>query len=105
MSHDDGYLVYEGSHGHRLMAGYTGLPTYGDNNAGGWRLVSLASYDAIMKPATETLDRMLVVLFATLVGCGRRGSLGGAARRRAGIKADQGCKDTRCGSLWRSGCC
>ena len=32
------------------MAGYTGLATYGDNKAGGWRLISLASYEAIMKP-------------------------------------------------------
>jgi CheY-like chemotaxis protein len=30
---NDGYLVYDGSHGHKLMAGYTSLPTYGDNNA------------------------------------------------------------------------
>jgi PAS domain S-box-containing protein len=67
-SRDDGYLVYKGSHGHKLMAGYTTLWTYGVNKAGGWQLITLASYDAIMKPATETFDRMLSVLFATLVG-------------------------------------
>jgi len=31
---NDGYLVYEGSHGRKLMAGYIGLSTYGDNKAG-----------------------------------------------------------------------
>ena len=67
-SRNDGYLVYEGSHGHKLMAGYIGLPTYGDNKIGSWRLVSLASYDAIMKPVSASFNRMLAVLLATLAG-------------------------------------
>jgi signal transduction histidine kinase/CheY-like chemotaxis protein len=67
-SQNDGYLVYEGSHGHKLLAGYIGLPTYGDNKVGGWSLVSLASYDAIMKPVRASFDRMLAVLLGTLVG-------------------------------------
>jgi hypothetical protein len=33
-SSKDGYLIYEGSHGRKLMAGYTALPTYGDNKVG-----------------------------------------------------------------------
>jgi hypothetical protein len=37
-----GHLVYTDSLGHKLMAGYTGLATYGDNKSGGWRLVSPA---------------------------------------------------------------
>jgi PAS domain S-box-containing protein len=67
-SGDDGYLVYTGSHGHKVMTGYARLRTYGANKAGDWRLISLASYDSIMKPATETFNRMLSVLFATLAG-------------------------------------
>jgi PAS domain S-box-containing protein len=67
-SREDGYLVYQGAHGHELMAGYTTLWTFGANKAGGWRLITLASYDAIMRPATKTFDRMLGVLFVTLVG-------------------------------------
>ena len=66
-SRDDGYLVYMGSWGHKVMAGYTTLLSYGANQAGDWRLISLASYDAIMKPATETFSRNLGLLFATLV--------------------------------------
>ena len=65
-SRDDGYLVYDGSHGHKLMAGYTSLPIYGDNKAGGWRLISLASYEAIMRPVTGAFNWMVGVLFATL---------------------------------------
>jgi hypothetical protein len=55
---NDGYLVYEGSHGRKLMAGYIGLSTYGDNKAGSWRLVSLATYDAIMKPVSASFNQM-----------------------------------------------
>ena len=50
------------------MAGYATLSTYGANKAGDWRLITLASYDAIMKPATEAFNRMLGILFATLAG-------------------------------------
>ncbi len=67
-SRSHGYLVYKDSHGHKLMAGYTALWTYGANKAGDWRLITPASYDSIMKPATETFNRMLGVLFATLAG-------------------------------------
>ena len=67
-SRDDGYLVYDGSHGHKLMAGYTSLPIYGDNKAGGWRLISLASYEAIMRTVTGSFNRMVGILFATLAG-------------------------------------
>jgi two-component system sensor histidine kinase/response regulator len=63
-----GNLVYTDSRGHKLMAGYTVLANYGDNNSGGWRLVSQASYQTIMKPADESLNRMMGVLLATLAG-------------------------------------
>ncbi|MDT7813048.1 MAG: hypothetical protein QOJ42_2964, partial [Acidobacteriaceae bacterium] len=63
---DDGYLVYRGADGRKLMAGYTSLWRYGANQAGDWRLITLAPYDAIMEPVTGTFNRMLVVLFATL---------------------------------------
>ena len=55
------------------MAGFTGLATYGDNNIGGWRLISLASYATIMKSADESFSRMMVVLLATLLGAGALG--------------------------------
>jgi PAS domain S-box-containing protein len=63
-----GYLVYQGVGGRKLMAGYTTLGTYGTNKAGQWRLITLASYDAIMKPANEKFYGMLGVLFAALAG-------------------------------------
>jgi PAS domain S-box-containing protein len=65
-----GHLVYTDSDGHKVMAGYTGLATYGDNEAGGWRLVSLASYQTIMKPANQSFDRMMIILLATLLAAG-----------------------------------
>ncbi len=67
-SQKDGSLVYEGSHGRELMAAYVGLPTYGNNKVGGWRVVSLATYYAIMKPVSASINRMLAVLLATLAG-------------------------------------
>ena len=69
-SRGHGYLVYTGSRGNRLMAGYATLSTYGANKAGDWRLINLASYDAIMRPATQTFNRMLVVLFIVLAAAG-----------------------------------
>src|SRR6202043_2149634 len=36
--------------------------------AGEWRLITLASYDVIVAPATESFSRTLDILFATLVG-------------------------------------
>jgi PAS domain S-box-containing protein len=62
-----GYLVYQGTHGQKLMAGYTTLWTYGDNKAGDWRLITLASYEAVMMPVIEAFHQVLVVLLATLV--------------------------------------
>jgi hypothetical protein len=35
---NSGHLVYTDSRGQKWMAGYTSLATYGDNQAGGWRL-------------------------------------------------------------------
>jgi HAMP domain-containing protein len=52
------------------MAGDTGLATYGDNNSGGWRLISPASYRTIMKPADESFNRMMGILLATLLTAG-----------------------------------
>ena len=62
-----GYVVYEGTRG-QVMAGYTSLWNYSANDAGDWRLISLASYDAIMKPANEIFNRPLSLLLATLTG-------------------------------------
>jgi PAS domain S-box-containing protein len=63
-----GYVVYTGSRGNKLMVGSVNLGTYGANEAGNWRLVSLASYEAIMKPVKETFNNMLGFLFVTLAG-------------------------------------
>jgi PAS domain S-box-containing protein len=62
----NGYLIYKGADGRKLMAGYTRLQTYGANKTGDWRLITLAAYDAIMQPATQTFNRMLGILFAAL---------------------------------------
>jgi PAS domain S-box-containing protein len=66
----NGHLVYTDSRGQKLMAGYTSLATYGDNEAGGWRLISLVSYQTIMKPADESFNRMMGILIATLLAAG-----------------------------------
>ena len=63
-----GYLVYEDTHGRRQMAGYSGLRAYGANQAGNWRLITLASYDAILAPVTQSFNRTWGALLATLVG-------------------------------------
>jgi PAS domain S-box-containing protein len=63
-----GYLVYRDPHGRQKMAAYSRLRAYGANQAGEWRLVTLASYDAILAPVTESFNRTLGILFATLVG-------------------------------------
>jgi PAS domain S-box-containing protein len=63
-----GYLVYRDAHGRQKMAAYSRLRAYGANQAGEWRLVTLASYGAILAPVTESFNRTLGILFATLVG-------------------------------------
>jgi signal transduction histidine kinase/DNA-binding response OmpR family regulator len=63
-----GYLVYRGAHGRQQMAGYSRLRAYGANQAGNWRLVTLASYDAILAPVTQSFNPTLGVLLTTLVG-------------------------------------
>jgi PAS domain S-box-containing protein len=67
---NNGHLVFTDSGGQKWMAGYTGLATYGDNQAGGWRLISLASYQTIMKPADQSFNRMMGLLLATLLAAG-----------------------------------
>jgi two-component system, sensor histidine kinase and response regulator len=62
-----GYLVYRDTHGYQQMAAYSRIRTYGANQAGDWRLITLASYDAILAPVTQSFNRTLGILFATLV--------------------------------------
>jgi PAS domain S-box-containing protein len=62
-----GYLVYRDTHGRQQMAGYSRIRTYGANQAGDWRLITLASYDAILAPVTQSFNRTLGILLATLV--------------------------------------
>ena len=104
-SANNGHLVYTDSRGHNLMAGYTGLATYGDNNVGGWRLISLASYETIMKSADESFSRMMVVLSATLLGAG---ALGVAVSRRQVkplLKLTEGAKTIAAGNYRYPGGC
>jgi signal transduction histidine kinase len=63
-----GYLVYWDKHGRQQMAGYSRLRAYGANQAGNWRLVTLAPYDAILAPVTQSFNPTLCILLATLVG-------------------------------------
>jgi PAS domain S-box-containing protein len=63
-----GYTVYRDAHGRQQMAGYSRLRAYGANQAGDWRLITLASYDAILAPVTQSFNGTLGILFATLVG-------------------------------------
>ena len=60
--------MYRDANGRQKMAAYSRLRAYGANQAGEWRLVTLASYDAILAPVTESFNRTLGILFATLVG-------------------------------------
>src|ERR1700731_2453712 len=76
-----GYLVYRDAHGRQQMAAYSRLRAYGANQAGEWRLVTLGSYDAILAPGTQSFNRTLGILFATLVGAVSLGLL--LARRLA----------------------
>ena len=48
--------------------GTAGYRAYGANQAGDWRLISLASYDTILAPVTQSFNGTLGILFATLVG-------------------------------------
>jgi signal transduction histidine kinase/DNA-binding response OmpR family regulator/HAMP domain-containing protein len=94
----NGHLVYTDSHGHKLMAGYTGLATYGDNEAGGWRLISLASYEVIMKPADESFNRMMGILVATLLAAGVVGFLVARRQVKPLLKLIEGAKTIAAGN-------
>jgi PAS domain-containing protein len=97
-SSKNGHLVYADSRGHKLMAGFTGLTTYGDNNVDGWRLISLASYGTIMKPADESFNRMMFILLATLLGAGVLGVLVSRRQVRPLLKLIHGAKTIAAGS-------
>jgi PAS domain S-box-containing protein len=76
-----GYIVYKDAHGRQKMAGYSRLRAYGANRAGDWRLITLASYDDILAPVTQSFNPTWGILFATLVGAVGLGLL--LARRLA----------------------
>ena len=95
---NNGHLVYTDSRGHKLMAGYTGLATYGDNNAGGWRLISLASYQTIMQPADESFNRMMVILLVTLLAAGVLGVLISRRQVKPLLKLTDGAKTIAAGN-------
>jgi two-component system, sensor histidine kinase and response regulator len=94
----NGHLVYTDSHGHKLMAGYTGLATYGDNEAAGWRLISLVSYETIMRPADESFNRMMGILLATLLAAGVLGVLVARRQVKPLLKLTEGAKTIAAGN-------
>jgi signal transduction histidine kinase/DNA-binding response OmpR family regulator/HAMP domain-containing protein len=94
----NGHLVYTDPRGHKLMAGYTGLATYGDNKAGGWRLISLVSYETIMKPADESFNRMMGILVATLLAAGVLGALVARRQVKPLLKLTEGAKTIAAGN-------
>ena len=63
-----GNLVYWDARRRQQVAGYSRLKSYGANQAGDWRLITLASYDAILAPVAQSFHPTWVILFATLVG-------------------------------------
>jgi PAS domain S-box-containing protein len=92
-----GHLVYTDSRGHKLMAGYTELATFGDNKAGGWRLISPVSYETIMRPANESFDRMIAILLVTLVAVGVLGVLVARRQVKPLLKLTEGAKTIAAG--------
>jgi PAS domain S-box-containing protein len=94
----NGHQVYTDSRGHKLMAGYAGLATYGDNEAGGWRLISLVSYETIMKPPNEAFNRMMGILLATLLAAGVLGVLVSRRQVKPLLKLTEGAKTIAAGN-------
>jgi PAS domain S-box-containing protein len=92
-----GHLVYTDSRGHKLMAGYSELATYGDNKAGGWRLISPVSYGTIMRPANDSFDRMIAILLATLLAAGVLGVLVARRQVKPLLKLTEGAKTIAAG--------
>jgi two-component system sensor histidine kinase/response regulator len=92
-----GHLVYTDSRGHKLMAGYSALATFGDNKAGGWRLISPVSYETIMRPANESFDRMIAILLATLLAAGVLGVLVARRQVKPLLKLTEGAKTIAAG--------
>jgi PAS domain S-box-containing protein len=92
-----GHLIYTDSQGHKLMAGYSELATYGDNKAGGWRLISPVSYETIMRPANESFDRMIAILLATLLAAGVLGVLVARRQVKPLLKLTEGAKTIAAG--------
>jgi hypothetical protein len=101
----NGHLVYTDPGGQKQMAGYADLATYGDNNAGGWRLVSPVSYQAIMKPADESFNRMMGILLATLLAVGVLGVLVSRRQVEPLLKLTKGAKTIAAGSYDTLGGC
>jgi PAS domain S-box-containing protein len=94
----NGHLVFTDSRGHKLMAGFSGLATYGDNEAGGWRLISLVSYETIMKPADASFDRMMGILVATLLAAGVLGVLVARRQVKPLLRLTEGAKTIAAGN-------
>jgi hypothetical protein len=93
-----GHLVYTDFLGHKLMAGYAGLATYGDNKAAGWRLISPVSYKTIMRPADESFNRMIGILLATLLAVSVLGVLVARRQVKPLLKLTAGAKTIAAGT-------
>jgi PAS domain S-box-containing protein len=97
-SKTSGYLVYGDVRGRQQMAGYSQLRPYGANNAGDWRLISVASYQTIMKPADESFNRMMGILLATLLAAGVLGVLVSRRQVKPLLKLTEGAKTIAAGN-------
>jgi nitrogen fixation/metabolism regulation signal transduction histidine kinase len=72
--------------------------TYGDNEAGGWRLISPVSYETIMKPADESFNRMMAILLPTLLAAGVLGVLVSRRQVKPLLKLTEGAKTIAAGN-------
>ncbi|HEY0791329.1 MAG TPA: response regulator [Chthoniobacterales bacterium] len=68
-----GHLVYRDAHAHKQIAGFSRLDAYGANQAGNWRLVTVAPYAVILAPVKQSFNQTLGILIATLVGAASLG--------------------------------
>ena len=96
-----GYLVYRDAHGRQQMAAYSRLRTYGANQAGEWRLITLASYDAILAPVTAIVQSDVGHPVRDARGGGGLGLVAGAPLGRPDPQINRKRKDHRRRSLRR----
>lgn len=63
----NGYVVYAGSNGRKVISVSTALSKYGTGSVFGWRLLSTALHEDIMKPVYQLLYTLMFMLFLVLI--------------------------------------